>query len=136
MHRSIFPRRVHPTLEGLEGRALLSGPGHLAGVGAPPAQVAPAAARRIVLDGIVQGTVQPWLGPTTGGEPAFVLSGSGQLATVGRARVHGFMMPTRVEGNPFATLTLETPRGSVTLALEAPLETSAQPALVYRYAVR
>ena len=97
MHRSIFPRRVHPTLEGLEGRALLSGPGHLAGVGAPPAQVAPAAARRIVLDGIVQGTVQPWLGPTTGGEPAFVLSGSGRLATVGRAgpRVHDADAPSR-----------------------------------------
>ena len=85
MDRSISRRRVHPTLEGLEGRALLSGPGHLAGVGAPPAQVAPPAASRTVLDGIVQGTVRPWLGPTTGGEPAFVLSGSGQLATVGCA---------------------------------------------------
>jgi len=136
MDRSISRRRVHPALEGLEGRSLLSSPGYSAGFVAPPAQVAPAVAGRIVLDGIARGTVRPWLGPTTGGEPAFVLTGIGQHATIGRARVDGFMMPTRVEGNPFATLTLKARRGSVTLALEAPLETLGRPALVYRYTVQ
>jgi len=129
-------RRVHLAPERLEERSLLSVSGHPAQAVAPPAHVAPAAVERITLDGTVRGTLRRFQGATIGAEAAFVLSGAGQHATVGRARVDGFMMPSSIEANPSATLTLKTPRGSVTLVLTAPSETSGQPALVYRYTVQ
>src|SRR5438876_1213066 len=81
--------RLRPTLEGLEGKVLLS-----------------------------------------------VVADKGQHATIGRARADGLARPSSVEALPSATLTLKTSRGSVTLAMEALPETSARPALVYRYTVQ
>lgn len=102
----------------------------------PPVHLISAESDRIELDGTVRGKVRPWQGATIGAQPGFALSGVGQHATVGRARVDGFLMPTSVESNASATLTLKTARGNLTLALEALPETSARPALAYRYTLQ
>ena len=91
---------------------------------------------RINLDGNIRGTIRRRQGPTAGAELAFSLSGRGQHATIGRARVEGFAMPSSIESLPSATVTLKTRRGNVTLALEALPETSARPALAYRYTLQ
>jgi hypothetical protein len=139
MNQSAFrrsKRSARPALEGLEGKALLSSLGSPVGPMEVQSQVIRLAAGRVALDGTIRGTVRRFHGATIGAEPAFVLTGVGQHATIGRARVDGFIMPAPVETSPHGTLTLKTPRGNLVLALDAMPQTSAGPALVYRYSVQ
>jgi hypothetical protein len=91
---------------------------------------------QIALDGNIRGFLRHRPGATTGAEPAFTLAGKGRHATIGRARVDGFAMPSNVESLPSAAVTLKTSKGSITLALTGLPETSARPALAYRYTVQ
>jgi hypothetical protein len=139
MNQSAFrrvKRSARPALEGLEGKALLSSLGSPVGPMEVQSQVVQISAGRVVLDGTIRGTVRRYHGATIGAEPAFVLSGVGQHATIGRARVDGFIMPAPVETTPHGTLTVKTPRGNLVLALDAMPQTSGGPALIYRYTIQ